>query len=225
MSSFDAILFDKDGTLFDFSATWSGWAERFLDVLAEGDEALKVTAAGAIGVIPGGGFLKDSVAIAGTADEIADALRSAIPGRSDLKAVVDAVAAETPQVQVPGLLATLDRLAASHVLGVMTNDSEAPARRHLAGAEIDHHFQMVIGYDSGFGAKPSPDPLLAFATEVAVEPSRVLMVGDSLHDLHAGRAAGMGTAAVLTGIAEAAELAPHADVVLPDIVHLPDWLG
>ena len=22
----DAILFDKDGTLFDFHATWSGWA-------------------------------------------------------------------------------------------------------------------------------------------------------------------------------------------------------
>ena len=40
----------------------------------------------------------------------------------------------------------------------------------------------------------------------------------------AGRAAGMKCVAVLTGIAEAAELAPHADVVLPDISHLGAWI-
>jgi len=34
----------------------------------------------------------------------------------------------------------------------------------------------------------------------------------------------MATVAVLTGIAGAGELAPHADVVLPDIGHLPGWL-
>ena len=49
------------------------------------------------------------------------------------------------------------------------------------------------------------------------------MVGDSTHDLIAGRAAGMQTVGVLTGMAEA-ELAPLADAVLPDIGHLPDWL-
>jgi len=50
------------------------------------------------------------------------------------------------------------------------------------------------------------------------------MVGDSLHDLHAGRAAGMQCVAVLTGVAEAAELGPAADIVLPDIGHLAAWL-
>jgi phosphoglycolate phosphatase len=50
------------------------------------------------------------------------------------------------------------------------------------------------------------------------------MVGDSRHDLEAGRSAGMRTVAVLTGIAGAAELAPLADVVLTDIGALPDWL-
>ena len=50
------------------------------------------------------------------------------------------------------------------------------------------------------------------------------MVGDSLHDLDAGRAAGMRTVAVLTGIAGAAALAPHADVVLNHIGELPDWV-
>jgi phosphoglycolate phosphatase len=50
------------------------------------------------------------------------------------------------------------------------------------------------------------------------------MIGDSLHDLHAGRAAGMAVMGVLTGPATEAELAPHADVVLPSIAALPAWL-
>ena len=51
------------------------------------------------------------------------------------------------------------------------------------------------------------------------------MIGDSTHDLISGRSAGMRTAAVLTGIAEADELRPHADVILPDIGGLPEYLG
>jgi phosphoglycolate phosphatase len=51
------------------------------------------------------------------------------------------------------------------------------------------------------------------------------MVGDSRHDLIAGRAAGMPTLAVLTGVADEAELAPFADVVCPDIGHLPRLAG
>jgi phosphoglycolate phosphatase len=50
------------------------------------------------------------------------------------------------------------------------------------------------------------------------------MVGDSLHDLRAGRAAGMTTIGVLTGVAGAEELSPSADLILPDIGHLPAWL-
>jgi phosphoglycolate phosphatase len=58
---------------------------------------------------------------------------------------------------------------------------------------------------------------LAFANALGLSPAEVLMVGDSLHDLHAGRAAGMRTLGVLTGVAGAEVLAPHADYVLPDI--------
>jgi len=50
-------------------------------------------------------------------------------------------------------------------------------------------------------------------------------VGDSTHDLIAGRRAGMQTVAVLTGVALEAELAPHADVVLPNIGHIPAWMA
>ena len=110
-------------------------------------------------------------------------------------------------------------------LGVATNDTEAPARQHLESHGITDCFDFIAGYDSGYGAKPGPGMCLAFAQTLGLEPGRVAMVGDSLHDLEAGRAAGMRTVAVLTGIAKREALAPHADVVLEDIGALPDWLS
>ena len=106
-----------------------------------------------------------------------------------------------------------------------TNDAEAPARAHLGSAGVEDLFDFVAGYDSGFGGKPEPGQCLAFADAVGLDPEHVIMVGDSTHDLHAGQAAGMRTVAVLTGMAPGAELAPFADVVLPDIGHLPAWIS
>jgi phosphoglycolate phosphatase len=59
---------------------------------------------------------------------------------------------------------------------------------------------------------------------VQVDPFHTVMLGDSTHDLQAARAAGMAAVGVLTGVARAAELAPHADAVLADIGELPTWL-
>ena len=67
--------------------------------------------------------------------------------------------------------------------------------------------------------------LLGFAARAGLPPESVAMVGDSTHDLLAGRAAGMVCIAVLTGMADEAALAPYADLVLPDIGHLPDHIA
>ncbi len=222
----EAIIFDKDGTLFDFRATWGGWAERMLDRIAGADGGLRAVIEDAMGYASGRGFEPSSVVIAGTSGEVAAVLAAATGlGAAELEVLANRVATETPQVIVPGLHAALDRLAGAHVLGLVTNDGEAPARVHLDGAGVTRHFAFVAGYDSGHGSKPGPGPLLAFADATGIAPGRTLMVGDSRHDLAAGRAAGMGTVAVLTGVAKAPELADLADVVLPDISHLADWIA
>ena len=106
--------------------------------------------------------------------------------------------------------------------GVMTNDSEQSAHDQLGSVDVAYpnDLDFVVGYDSGFGAKPNPDPLLAFAKKVSVEPDRCAMVGDSVHDLLAGRRAQMQTIGVLTGLATEADLSPYADLVLRDISHI-----
>ena len=59
--------------------------------------------------------------------------------------------------------------------------------------------------------------VLAFARYLGVEPARIAMVGDSLHDLDAARAAGAVAVAVLSGPADRAALEPSADYVVEDI--------
>ncbi|MFO1143662.1 MAG: HAD family hydrolase [Amaricoccus sp.] len=223
------LIFDKDGTLFDFHATWSVWLAGFIDEMSAGDPAKAAALATALGFdLAAARFAATSPVIAGTSDVFDAAVLSVIPDVDlpGMRRRILASTAATPLVEATPLVPLLDRLvAAGLTLGLATNDSELPARAHLERAGVLHHFAFIAGYDSGHGAKPEPGMLTAFSAATGIPPAGCAMIGDSTHDLDSGRAAGMLTVAVLTGIASRADLAPHADVVLDDISALPAWLG
>ena len=223
-----ALLFDKDGTLFDFAATWEAWANAFLTRISRGDGERAALLGQQIGFDYGTqSFSPDSIVIAGTPGEVVDALAPHVVemAKTDLLDLLNHEAENAPQAEAVPLVALLEAFKARGlVLGVATNDAEAPARAHLGGAGVTGYFDFIAGFDSGHGAKPTPGQLLAFAKAVGVDPSEVAMIGDSLHDMAAGRAAGMACVAVLTGLATRQDLEGAADVVLPDIGHLPAWL-
>lgn len=224
----EAIIFDKDGTLFDFGATWEVWARAFLLGITEHDLERATYVGQQIGFdLKTNTFQPDSIVIANPVVEIACALAPHLPGFT-VDALLERLNSEAeivPQIEAVPLVPFLELLQRRGLkLGVATNDAEVPARVHLTSAGVLGHFDFIAGFDSGHGAKPAPGQLLAFAKELAIEPGRVVMVGDSIHDLVAGRAAGMQTVGVLTGIACVDDLAPYADVVFPDIGHLPDWI-
>ena len=229
MRAFDGILFDKDGTLFDFKATWGAWSASLLGELAGGDTGLFDRLGRAVGFdVTTHAFAPDSPVIAHTAPEIAADLMPHLPHGTDHAALVarmNTLAAEAEPVPAADLIPLFAGFRDRGLkVGLVTNDAEEPARRHLSHAGVLDYFDFIAGFDSGHGAKPEPGPLLAFCAAEGLDPARVAMVGDSRHDLISGRAAGMATVAVLTGIAGAGELAPYADVVLPDIGRLPGWL-
>lgn len=225
----DALLFDKDGTLFDFGATWNTWAGQVLLELSDGAEARAQEMADTLRYDwAAKAFFPDSFVIAGTNGEVAEALSVHVPqmGAAELERYLAQRAGEADLAPAVPLASFLDGLNADgKTLGVMTNDSELSARSQLTRAGVLDRFAFVAGFDSGHGEKPDPDPLLAFCQAVDVAPERTAMVGDSAHDLIAGRAAGMVTIGVLTGPAAEGDLAPLADIVLPDIGHIPAWLA
>lgn len=223
----DGMIFDKDGTLFDFRKSWGGWVLRLLEEVTP-DPALRAALARTLGFDAARmDFAPDSLVIAHTAPEIAETMLPFLPDwqAGSLVDRMNALAEAAPTVEAVPLRPLFEALRARGLkLGLATNDTEAPARAHLAGAGVLDLFDFVAGYDSGHGGKPAPGQLLAFARQTGLAPGRVAMVGDSRHDLEAGRAAGMICVAVLTGVAKAGELVPHADIVLDDIGHLPGWL-
>ena len=109
-------------------------------------------------------------------------------------------------------------------IGLVTNDFEAVAHAHLKAAGIHKYFDFIAGYDSGFGIKPDPKPLMAFAEQFSILPHRVAMVGDSTHDLFAAEKAGMYKIGVLTGLASYSDLAPYSDFVFDNIGYIEGLL-
>lgn len=225
------ILFDKDGTLFGFAAMWAQWCDRVLNELSGGDESLRQSMGEAVGYnVHSRQFASDAMIVRAAADEINQVWCSLLPEQSF--AAVEAVGQKHLQSMPASVPVTdLDQLCLQFqhhdiALGVATNDFESVAVDQLREIGALSHFQFVCGFDSGFGAKPEPGMILGFCEKLSLRPAEVAMVGDSSHDLDAGRAAGVGlTVGVLTGPASRLELQELADVVLDDISQLPDYLG
>jgi len=229
LTKIDGLILDKDGTLFDFHSTWGAWASGLIDTLAGRRGALREALAEAMDFdLAAGRFRPTSPIIAGTNRQAAECMAQVLGERDipRLENLLTRHAARAPLAPPVPLAPLLEGLRGRGLaLGVVTNDSAEAADAQLRRAGIKEQFDFVAGFDSGHGAKPAPGPLLAFASCMGLPPERVAMVGDSTHDLIAGRAAGMVTLAVLTGPARRDELAPLADAVLAHIGEIPAWLG
>jgi pyrophosphatase PpaX len=101
----------------------------------------------------------------------------------------------------PGAVETVRELhAAGHPLAIVTSKLEVGARRSLTYLGIEQCFTAVIGLDSTTRHKPDPEPVRhALVRLGGIAPGRALFVGDSVHDVHSGNAAGVATAAALWG--------------------------
>jgi phosphoglycolate phosphatase len=229
------ILFDKDGTLFDFQETWKRVTETVLDTLAPDRETWsRMAHAGGYDPVRGR-FLPGSPLVAESTGAIALLWAGINPNFSAAKierilddtaldVLADPTALFPTAADLPGLLTGLRN--SGYALGVATHDSEQGARVQLGVAGAETAFDFIAGYDSGHGLKPGPGMLLAFAEATGIAPDSIAMVGDSRHDLEVAHNAGAAMAiGVLTGPAEHADLAPYATHILPSIEHLPALLA
>ena len=227
------ILFDKDGTLLDFSATWGPIYRVAAHKAARGDARLAERLLLAGGHDPRlNRLVGNSVLADGTSHEIAAVWRNHVPDwdHAALTRMLDRLFMDEGQssaVPVPGLAKTLARLKARGLtLGIATSDSRAGIEATLAPFDVLGHFSFLAGYDSGHGVKLGPGMAHAFWRARGLEPGYIAVVCDNLHDLHMGRAAGAGLViGVLTGTGERDALAMQADHVLDSIAGLEALLA
>jgi len=91
----------------------------------------------------------------------------------------------------PGVREGLERLAsAGYKLGCVTNKAARFTEPLLRDLEIRDVFSIVISGDTLPKKKPDPAPLLHAAGFFDCRPEQCLMIGDSVSDVRAARAAG-----------------------------------
>ena len=84
-------------------------------------------------------------------------------------------------------------------LGIVTSKNRDGLERGLALCGFDGLFDELVTSDDLEASKPSPEPVLVALERLGALPALALFVGDSPHDIAAGRDAGTETAACLWG--------------------------
>lgn len=111
----------------------------------------------------------------------------------------------------PGVAACVTALARGGIrLGVVTSKNRAGALRGLDLVGLRDAMEVIVAADDVTQPKPHPEPVHLAAARLGISAAGALFVGDSLHDMHAGREAGAGTGAVLWGPFDRAHLEPAA---------------
>jgi pyrophosphatase PpaX len=112
--------------------------------------------------------------------------------------------------------------ARGHLTGVVTSKGEWLAMKGLAHVGLASAMDTIVGADSSTRHKPDPEPVRIALQRLGCAPEHALYVGDSVHDLLAGRAAGVKTAAALWGAFKRRDMEPGTpDFWLDSISELP----
>lgn len=227
------VLFDKDGTLIDFDATWLPLYRDAAALLAEGDAMRAEEMLARSGYDPATETFKaGSLLTVGTTDQMVAEWRpdltesegAAMIRRLDDMFAAGAVSNLAPITNLGGLFTRLKR-DGFHI-GIATNDATASAVECFGHLGLVSELDFITGYDGVKCPKPAADMALAFAQACGIEPSDIVVVGDNVHDLEMGVAAGAGfNIGVLSGTSKPADFKGVADAVLASVAELPDMLA
>jgi phosphoglycolate phosphatase len=218
----NAVLFDLDGTLLDTAADIAralnrtfaerGWAplpvSEVARMIGRGSPILIERAAAA-----GGHVLNDADQAAmverffdhyGALEESNDSDAKAYPGAAEALRILH---------------------DAGMPVAVVTNKQQRFARGLLQRLNLMNCIDAVVGGDTCERRKPDPQPLLFACESLAVPPSEALMVGDSVNDVRAARAAHIPIVCVPYGYNEGQDPGTLAcDVMIDTLADLPGLL-
>jgi len=134
---------------------------------------------------------------------------------------------ESTAALFPGVLPVLAQLQSAGLgLSVVTNKQRSLACATLQQVGILQYFTHVIGGDTCLHRKPHPMPLIHACSLLDVSEKAAVMVGDSMNDVDAARAAGIPVVCVPYGYNEGEALDDlSGDYLINQFSELPSLLG
>jgi pyrophosphatase PpaX len=100
----------------------------------------------------------------------------------------------------PGVLEAIREVkAAGARTGLVTSKNQQGAVRGLRLVGLDDLIDVMVCADDVENPKPHPEPVVKAVQILGADPASTVYIGDSIHDMRSGRAAGVRTAAVLWG--------------------------
>ena len=124
-----------------------------------------------------------------------------------------------------GILPFMGELRSRQIaLGVATGKSRQGLDRVLQQVNLSTFFDATRCADET-RSKPDPEMLHQLLAELMLEPEQVLMVGDTVHDIHMAANAGMDSVAVTYGAHDPQTLAKAEPTVMVDnVAQMRDWV-
>jgi pyrophosphatase PpaX len=100
----------------------------------------------------------------------------------------------------PGVVAAVEAIrAAGRRTGLVTSKNRQGALRGLTLVRLEAMMDVLVCADEVTNPKPHPEPVEKAVALLGADPATTVYVGDSIHDMVSGRAAGVRTAAALWG--------------------------
>jgi phosphoglycolate phosphatase len=125
----------------------------------------------------------------------------------------------------PGAIEALRELSRRGLsLGVVSNALQHLAEAVLARFGLAEYLQIIVGGDRVAAHKPHPQHLWHACAYLGVGANETLMVGDSVNDVSAARAAGCAIVCVPHGYDQGQPVHALGCDVLDDLAALPDWI-
>jgi len=128
---------------------------------------------------------------------------------------------------LPNVQTTLQKLSKHFKLALITrrNMPREPIVRELERLGLTQFFKLIVTSQDVEDPKPSPQAFIRAADHLTVPIRDCAVVGDSIVDIQAGKAARAKTIAVLSGLFSREELeAQKPDLIIKNIAVLPYYL-
>jgi phosphoglycolate phosphatase len=230
------VIFDKDGTLIDFAATWVPLIRKrsslLLKTLGRNGE-MEALLLRAWGIDPTSGRIdpRGPCPVSPRPEEIIIGTMALYQqgypwdeAKQWVTQAFDEADKTTDRRQllkpIPGIRRFLSQLKQNgFLLALATNDERRDTEAMISDLGWDGLFDRILCSGEVSQPKPHPEMVLSICRDLSVSPREAVFIGDTVNDMKMGKAAGLASTIGIVegGVTSREELERVADIVMDSI--------